>query len=129
MSFITQSSIIQKDINYTSTFRNGGFVMYLKLYYNLIPLYRQGVGHLSLPKRIFAWLMFVFKTPWWLFIKPLGVLYKRKRILRGHVYILDGRLSEQRSRVKKYNVHYIMGVPVLIHTWFLTHKDVDDMFI
>ena len=122
-----RSTEVRKEINYKTTFRNGGFIFYWKLYFNFIPVYHTAVKDFPILNKLWAWITFIFKTFWWLLIKPFGTVYKRKRIMKGKVIIIDGTLLFKNSTVKKTNIHYLFLIPVFAHPWYMVEKDWDDI--
>lgn len=117
----------RKEIRYKTNFYNGGFIAYAKLVWQLIPMYVAATKHFSFLKKCWAWIGFTFKLPWWLVIKPIGVVYKRRRKMDGVITIVNGRLDESRTKVTKTNTHYLLGVPFFVHYWYMTEKDWDDI--
>ena len=116
-----------KEIIYKTTFRNGGFIMYWKLYFQFIPTYHQAVKSFPILKKTWAWIGFFFKTFWWLFLKPFGVIYKRKRIMKGDILIKNGQVVAKNTKVKKTNIHYLFWIPVFANPWYLTDEDWNDI--
>lgn len=124
---IIRESRTHKEINYKTTYRNGGFITYWKLYFQFIPTYHQAVKDFPFLKKTWAWFTFFLKTFWWLFIKPFGAVYKRKRIMKGDFYIINGNVLFQDANIKKTNIHYLLGIPFFANPWVVTGKDWDDI--
>lgn len=127
MVSIVSNSTTHKQICYKTTYRNGGFIVYWKLYLRLIPQYHRSLKGASIIHKAVAWSLFMFKTGWWLLIKPLGCIYKRKRIMEGSVYIMDGRIIESRTAIKKHYIHYMFSIPIMCHYWYLSQEDMDEI--
>lgn len=86
---IEYAQISEKNINlkYTSSNIGGNYVLYFKLFIQLCEmLKKEEFKQFSLGYKIKTYLMIIFKTPWWLLIKPLGCLFTIKRIYQGNFY-------------------------------------------
>lgn len=123
---------ITHDINSQRINYNAGFIAYWKATFSL---WLMVLNILNLIKTFTPWrsiymipwtfVVMLVKTPWFLFIKPLGQIYSRKTTWvgrfreRGDV-ILD-------STIKKHIAHKLFGITFLKHPSSMTKSDWDHL--
>ena len=102
-------------IDYTSQMRNGGYVLYWKLYFQL--WHKFLTINLSIWQKIYGAFLLIIKTPWWLFIKPLGIIFSTKIHYTGYHQQADSGIFD--LNIIKTSHFYILGIP---YFWYSTQK-------
>lgn len=104
--------------------RNGGYVAYFKLYPTLWRmLYNAPL--ISKPKKIGIGFLLILQTPWWLILKPLGVLFSTKSLITGTYERVNGQFSKM--DLEKTLTLRFLGIPVGF--WFpkLNEDDIKNL--
>lgn len=119
-----------RTINYKHFNTNGGFIIYWKMTFRLwcmvlnifylIKIFNPWKSIYMIPLTIIK--MFI-KTPWYLFIKPLGQIYSNKITWIGTYKEINGDLVE--SSVKKHIHHKLFRITFLKHPSSITKADWD----
>jgi hypothetical protein len=80
-------------------------------YHKLLPLKHQ----------ILAYAGIIVKTPWWLGIKPLGCLFKKKVFKTGPYLKIDGVIVE--NNIKKLTYWYFLGIPFIVYAGHVSNEE------
>tara|TARA_R110000824_G_scaffold12226_6_gene53550 strand:- start:14524 stop:14925 length:402 start_codon:yes stop_codon:yes gene_type:complete len=109
---------------HTNTIHRGGYSSYWKLYVLLCAQLKatlKASADLGVPKtdQILLILLFVLKTPWWLFIKPLGFLLSTKVYAEGTSSVDKQNNTLISFEAKKEIMHKFLGIPVI---WYFSEK-------
>lgn len=119
---------VTRNINYNQNKTNGGFVAYWKATFqmwwmalnilNLIKVFSPWKAIYMIP---WTFIVMLVKTPWWLFIKPIGKIYSSKTTWVGAYQTRNDVLIK--STVKKHITHKLLGIPFLKHPSEMTTAD------
>lgn len=122
-----------KEIKHAYNQYYAGHIRYLKLYFELVFIQCSVMKTLSLKQSFEMWITFIFKTPWWVVIKPFGCMYSYTKTLKGDFYYFEDpytgtkTIDEKRFRVKKYVTHKLFRIPVFKHRYIITKEDRDKL--
>lgn len=119
---------VTRNVNYSRLNNNGGFIAYWKITFqlwgmalnilNLIKLFSPWKSVYMIP-----WTLFVLalKTPWFLFLKPLGKIYSFKTTWVGSYRTRNDVIIT--SDVKKHISHKLFGITFLKYPSVMTPTD------
>lgn len=113
---------ITNKFDYSLTSTHGGFIAYLKLLEQLL-IQIQAIPHTFSRGKL--WAALLIKSPYYLFIKPLGWFFKSKVRYQGVIQIrLKNRQLSSYSikSASKWKVFYFTGIPFWVN-WILTSTD------
>lgn len=88
---------------------NGGYVTYFKLYPQIIKLTKIGMRKENFFQKLCSIIEVIFKTPYWLIIKPLFSIFHSKTKYTGNSYFWNDTLTNHTMKTSK--TFYIMRVP------------------
>jgi hypothetical protein len=77
------TNVTAHDFHHTKVSRYGGYILYWQLYRQLWGQARIAFKICSASEYAATIFLMILKTPWWLVIKPLGVLFSKKTISKG----------------------------------------------
>lgn len=83
------------EIKNRSTSNYGGYKMYFKLYREIIQQAKQHRKILNTKQQLQMFLIFLFKTPWWLVVKPLGQFFSVLTIIEGKYNVINGVFTNE----------------------------------
>lgn len=119
---------VTRNINYNQNSTNGGFIAYWKVtfqmwvmalnIFNLIKVFSPWKSIYMIP---WTFVVMLVKTPWWLFIKPLGIIYSSKRTWVGSYQTRNNVIVK--SSVKKHITHKLFGIPFLKYSSAMSKAD------
>lgn len=118
---IKKSSVTEhvSTINYQFNNSNGGFITYLKLYIKIWLMLKNNSYLMSKWQICYSIIEFLFKTPYWILIKPLGWFYSTKITYQAQISsrISEGRIIKFKiSNYKKTIVPYLLKIPFFYYT-------------
>lgn len=113
-------------ILHTHDQRFGGYPDYWKLYFQLwgkifdIPW--ETPWKMA---RVHSIIAVILKTPWWLLLKPLGCLFKRRTVKDGEHVKVDGVLWSW--DIQKRVTWFLVGIPVVWYRSKMTEKELAEL--
>jgi hypothetical protein len=115
-------SVTSKRVHNVHTNRNGGFLAYFKL---TIQIWKQFFGirqFASKSQQFGIFFLMSIKTPYWIFIKPLFIVFSTKSVIKGEFQLSNGRLSPQHSMEKSVTYRFL-NIPFFFYKAKLNKKD------
>lgn len=113
---------LTKQIHWEKTQKFAGFRTYRKLYFQLWNQVR-AMPKIAPTKMLYS--KMAIKTPWWLFIKPMGQLISYTTVIDGSFSWRNGVLDEMDAR--KFRTWKLCGVPLISCPLSITKDDVESI--
>jgi len=111
MNMVYNQSSMVLTINNQHTFTNGGYIGYFKLVFlNNNSLFSQLLNicnQLKFTQKVSLIFNFIMKTPWWILIKPLGVMFSKTIKYEGKFKILKKEKLENNHIVDDNRINYL----------------------
>jgi hypothetical protein len=117
--------VVRREISHVRKLYNGGHITYIKLYFKLFKMQKVALSVFPWYQKMWEWFTFALKTPWWIIIKPFGVVYSKKVTYKGEFVVINDNLDLDTFDVKKSIVHRLFYIPVFMSPWFINQEDMD----
>lgn len=118
---INTYSTITRNINNSHTQKNAGYIVYWKLTFKLWKMFFQSARKISFIQFVYRLFVMLFKTPFWLLIKPAFQVFSVKTKMQGSCTWQNDKLIK--NSIKKSKYIRIIGIPFLWYPSAITNEE------